>query len=521
VPSAHVYLKESTKDCKDLVSDDACHLKVQHAETGCLGKQQQHNCSLFSAHHYGLDNAESVQLRYASSLRVVRGGKDGSPKLLGLKLPSGLGWAFGLGLNFKGANRKLTTIEKKQHPLLNDSTKAIMLQGFDWSLMPDKPRLYANLVKEMPTLHDAGVNVVWFPPPSSSADPHGYMPGKWYEIPFKEQLLDAVGTARAYGILSMVDVVLNHRSATKLSNTTGDWTSFEAPDWEEWAVVRNDWKCAPDEKHAFCPANCTCGAADTGENACFAPDVDHTNPQVQADVEAWLRWLREALGFDAFRFDNTKGFSPEAVARYVAATRPAMSVGEYFDTNRDLLTAWLRRAGGGVAAFDFGLRYKLKDSVKADDYSPLRDAFFGPMLHYAASSAVTFLDNHDTAGELKDRFGEAAALEQGYAFLLTHPGVPCIFWADWVGPARDVIRTLAGLRARAGVTSVSEWDLRQAGPGLYAAVIGGDALAVKLGSGAWSPNQGLPERRWQGAASGPGWAVWTRIPKDPPVPAAA
>ena len=372
--------------------------------------------------------------------------------------------------------------------------------------MPDKPKLYANLVKEMPALAEAGVNVVWFPPPSSSADPHGYMPGKWYEIPHKQQLLDAVRAAREHGVLSMVDVVLNHRTATRVSNTTGDWTSFEAPDWEEWAVVRDDWKCPPDEQRAFCPANCSsCGAADTGENACFAPDVDHTNPRVQADVEAWLGWLRGALGFDAFRFDNTKGYAPEAVARYVAAARPALSVGEFFDTNRDLLTGWLRRAGGAVSTFDFGLRYKLKDAVAADDFSPLRDAHFGPMLHYAAGSAVTFLDNHDTAGELHDRFGTAAALEQGYAFLLTHPGVPCVFWADWLGPTRATIRRLAALRAGAGVTSASTWELVHAGPGLYAGVVGG-ALSVKLGSGDWSPNRGLPQRRWQGAASGPGRA---------------
>ncbi len=44
---------------------------------------------------------------------------------------------------------------------------------------------------------------------------------------------------------------------------------------------QNDWKCAPDEHLKFCPSNCTCGAEDTGENACFAPDIDHTNVKVQ------------------------------------------------------------------------------------------------------------------------------------------------------------------------------------------------------------------------------------------------
>ena len=137
------------------------------------------------------------------------------------------------------------------------------------------------------------------------------------------------------------------------------------------------------------------------------------------------------------------------------------------------------------------------------------------MLWYAKRSAVTFLDNHDTAGDLNDRFGSDKHLAQGYAFLLTHPGVPCVFWNDWAGPNRGVIATLAALRASAGVTRDSLWDVLHAGPGLYSAIIGG-RLAVKLGSKEWSPNMGRARRVWERAASGDGWAVWARLPDDPP-----
>ena len=40
----------------------------------------------------------------------------------------------------------------------------------------------------------------------------------------------------------------------------------------------------------------------------------------------------------------------------------------------------------------------------------LVDAFYGPMAWYDAEHSVTFLDNHDTAGELNDRFGSADQL---------------------------------------------------------------------------------------------------------------
>lgn len=89
------------------------------------------------------------------------------------KVPSFLRWLF------KPA--------KKQKFMPNPSA-GVMVQGFDWESMSDRPRLYSELEKELPALASAGINVVWFPPPSSSADPQGYLPGKWYEIPHKAAL---------------------------------------------------------------------------------------------------------------------------------------------------------------------------------------------------------------------------------------------------------------------------------------------------------------------------------------------
>mmetsp|Transcript_1180 Transcript_1180/g.2811 ORF Transcript_1180/g.2811 Transcript_1180/m.2811 type:complete len:402 (+) Transcript_1180:264-1469(+) len=390
-----------------------------------------------------------------------------------------------------------------------------MLQGFDWESMREEVRgkHYTMLAGQMKNLAAAGVSVVWFPPPSSSADEQGYLPGKWYEIPHKASLRSAISAAERHGVVSMVDVVLNHRTATKISKSTNDWTAFEKPDWGEWAIVSDDWKCKPDDQIKFCPDNCTCGAVDTGENACYAPDIDHTNKRVQADVSQWLLWLRKHIGFQAFRFDNTKGYAAHFTAQYIFASNPWMSVGEYFDTNRGLIEGWLKGAKMASKLFDFGLRYKLKDSIQGDDYTPLTDEWFGPMISYAKEQSVTFLDNHDTAGDLNDRFGTEAQIEQGYAFLLTHPGVPCIFWQDWVGPLQETLKTLLDVRKKAKIHSQSSWKVQLAQKGLYAGFVD-DTLAIKLGTGAWSPNSGLATRMWEGVANGNGWAVWMKMSRE-------
>jgi len=51
----------------------------------------------------------------------------------------------------------------------------------------------------------------------------------------------------------------------------------------------------------------------------------------------------------------------------------------------------------------------------------LVDGFYGPMAWYDAEHSVTFLDNHDTAGELHDRFGSVDQIAMPLNRALTEP----------------------------------------------------------------------------------------------------
>ena len=89
--------------------------------------------------------------------------------------------------------------------------------------------------------------------------------------------------------------------------------------------------------------------------------------------------------------------------------------------------------------------------------------------------AVTFLENHDTGYRTNpdgtpekdhkfDSFQNTWEVEQAYAYILTHPGVPCVYWKhyfDWGQDLQNKIRALINARKVAGVHSGS--DLHPAG----------------------------------------------------------
>src|SRR5262249_51234379 len=148
------------------------------------------------------------------------------------------------------------------------------------------------------------------------------------------------------------------------------------------------------------------------------------------------------------RWDFVKGFAGHFVAEYNDASAPDFSVGEYFDGDRQKLTNWVDRTAGKSAAFDFPLRFRLYEGCTRDDFTGLRSTNCGRviangLLGLWPSRAVTFVDNHDTEccreeehhRENKDIHhfpGKKAAM--GYAYILTHPGVPCVYWShffDW------------------------------------------------------------------------------------------
>lgn len=390
------------------------------------------------------------------------------------------------------------------------ASSAILLQGFHWNSWNYNYGWYANLAGKAADMQDLGVTHVWFPPPSDAGSNEGYLPRQLNVLNSKygseAALSNAISALNSRGIKSVVDVVINHRVGT------ANWADFTNPSWGCGAVVSNDeWA-----GH--------CGAADTGDGYSAARDLDHTNATVQTDLKSWIGTRLKNVGFSGIRYDFSKGYGPSYAKLYHDAMAPNFCVGEVWtnldfnnvDAHRQQLMSYIDGTGGTCAAFDFTTKGLLNQALSAGEYWRLKDASGKPAgaIGWWPQKSVTFVDNHDTGPSETSSNGQnlwpapADKVMQGYAYILTHPGIPTLYYPhvyDW--NLRGAIKTLISIRTTAGITSTSPVTINAAQAGLYAATISGSAnqVAMKIGSTDWNPGSG-----WTLAASGNNYAVWTK-----------
>lgn len=388
---------------------------------------------------------------------------------------------------------------------MEDANNYVMLQGFHWeSHMSPWWDVIANKAGDIGA---SGFDMVWFPPSGGAASDEGYLPHRWYlqtsRYGTEDQLRKAVSSLHSYGVKAIADIVINHRVGTK------DWADFTDPQWGPDAVCRGDeWPGAA-------------GNWDTGSGYAAARDIDHTQPYVQQSIIDWLHWMKANIGYDGWRYDYSKGYAGSYAAQYNDATSPMFSIGEFWDdldlnnanAHRQRLCNWIDSASSKSAAFDFTTKGILQQAVAYQEYWRLRDSQGKPsgLIGWWPAKSVTFLDNHDTGPSTGGSGGQnhwpfpADKVMQGYAYILTHPGTPCVYWVhyyDW--GLKEEIKTLIRIRKAQNIHAESKIEICSADSSKYAAII--DAkIAMKIGPGDWNPGSG-----WNLVATGKNYAVWAK-----------
>ena len=415
------------------------------------------------------------------------------------------------------------------------SGREVILQGFNWESCNSSKSWYSVLTDEVHMIREAGFTAVWMPPPTKSVSDQGYLPSDLYNLNSfygtHDELLRCIWAMQDNGICPVADIVINHRCA-EAQDEQGRWNIYTGRmAWDQRAITTDNPEFGGQGNHG------------TGEDYGPAPNIDHTQDWVRRDLKEWLHWMKHEIGFGGWRFDFVKGYGGQFTGEYVADTQPFVAVGEHWvscnysgcnleynqDSHRQSTYDWCKATNLTTAGFDFTTKGILQEAVRNSEYWRMRDSQGHPsgFCGMLPTHAVTFLENHDTGSTLQHWPFPTNGLGQGYAYILTHPGTPTVFYDHWKdGALRDHINQLIDIRKRVGIMCNAAVKIERAEDGLYAAHIGSPrhhvhegtceevdmslpSICMKMGHGDWSPNRDrIGGARWKCVCSGDGWAVW-------------
>ena len=393
--------------------------------------------------------------------------------------------------------------EPEPEPNLNSQGWAsdysgVMLQGFSWDSYNESQ--WKVLEKQADDLKDY-IDLVWLPQSGKCMETTqvmGYMPYYYFNqnssFGTEAELRSLITKFKAAGIGAIADVVVNHR------NTDG-WFTFPAETYKgvTYQMLSTDI-CKNDDEGKTATQAATDGVSlsqnnDEGTDFGGCRDIDHKSENVQKVIKAYLKYLKDDLGYTGFRYDMVKGFDGSHVADYNDATGVEYSVGEYWDGN-DKIESWIKRTNKKSAAFDFQFRYNVRDAVngaangkvtKSSDWSKLNSN--DNLMHDAnyRRYAVTFVENHDTQKRSESEQNDPLRKDTiaANAYMLAMPGTPCIFQPHW-NAYKSEIKEMIAARKYAGITNMSNYDNKQSKKTLYVNEVTGTKhkLLVAVGNDA-------------------------------------
>lgn len=393
--------------------------------------------------------------------------------------------------------------EPEPEPSLNSQGWAsdysgVMLQGFSWDSYNESQ--WKVLEKQADELKNY-IDLVWLPQSGKCLETTqvmGYMPYYYFNqnssFGSEAELRSLITKFKAAGIGAIADVVINHR------NTEG-WYTFPAETYKGVTYqMQSTDICKNDDGGTTATQAATDGVSlsqnnDEGTDFGGCRDIDHKSENVQKVIKAYLKYLKDDLGYTGFRYDMVKGFDGSHVADYNDATGVEYSVGEYWDGN-DKIESWINRTNKKSAAFDFQFRYNVRDAVNgaangkvttSSDWSKLNSN--DNLMHDAnyRRYAVTFVENHDTQYRSETEQNDPLRKDTiaANAYMLAMPGTPCIFQPHW-NAYKSEIKEMIAARKYAGITNMSNYANKQSKKTLYVNEVTGTKhkLLVAVGNDA-------------------------------------
>ena len=375
---------------------------------------------------------------------------------------------------------------------------------------------------------------LWLPP-SAYGDGAGYHPkqysnqnSNWGTRAELDALISALHNA---GAKVVADIVINH-CANKST-----WCDFYEMDFGEYGVFQPDetYICSNDEVNLN-PESGDCygtasGSMDDGDNWDGARDWSHDKVYVQEMFIAYLQWMRNVMHYDGFRYDKGDGFNNWHHWNYNKHAKPEIAFMECY-SGTDEIQNRINGANGDLMGLDFDLKWHVFNSFAGWDYSRGRGDCI--MSRGDGKHSVTFIESHDwfLRPDNDNEFGGRgnsmtpalkARLMQANAFLLSMPGVPCVFYPHWAKYKED-LKPMIIARKWAGVHSESEVKDEYATSTGYQATVVGKYGWLILCLGDKANGQGF--EGYQLAASNystmeghnESFEIWVNSSKEKPMP---
>ena len=372
---------------------------------------------------------------------------------------------------------------------------------------------------------NAYFDIVWLPPSAMSEGGTGYHPRQysnqtsaWGSRSDLDKLVSAFhnGQTKVIG-----DIVANH------SGCKSTWCDFFEMDFGKYGKFQPDatWITSDDEVWSSSDPGATqCkkgsnahpddGYGDEGKYGA-ARDWDHNQSQVRDMFRAYLKWMKNVMMFDGWRYDYCKGFHMSHVNDYNSASKNYISILEYWSSKEDIMER-IGHAGMNTMAFDFPTKYQaFNDGIAKGNYGNCK--MTGLLGMGNAKYAVTFVDNHDTfLRDDNEVYGNGNSMKhpneikQCNAFILSMPGIPCVIYPHWVA-FKSEIKQMIDARHKAGIHSESAVSEESAEAGGYTCKVTGKNgwIVLQLGNKVTSSYSGATK-----AASGNGYAIWLHTNGD-------
>ena len=366
-----------------------------------------------------------------------------------------------------------------------------IMQFFEWYLTDPFP-LWNKVCNEAEHIKDLGITALWLPPAykgSGGIHDTGYGVYDLYDLGefeqkgtiatkygTKDEYLTAINTLHQYGIKAYADIVLNHKFGAddteevlasqesftnrnnlievtnniipilawtkytfpgrngKYSDFQWNWTHFHGVDWDDrnktnsiFKFYGKRWDEDVDKENG-------------NFDYLMGADIDLNNIDVVNELTSWGKWYTSFTGIDGYRLDAIKHIRASFYLDWLrkmrdASDKPLFAVGEYWNSNAQILKKYLEETEWTICLFDAPLHYNFYDASTSGGNYDMSKILDGSLVKDEPNRAVTFVDNHDTEpGQSLFSWVQDWFKPLAYSIiLLREQGIPCVFYGDYYG----------------------------------------------------------------------------------------